>query len=73
MPHSSELSRCVGQVAAELGLFKNKHLFAHNLALLEFRTDIVTFGFLHKIQFGEAHAYFDGLFPKELEIASAST
>ena len=45
----------------------------HNLATLQLRHDIAALALLHKIQVGEAHADFDGLFPTQIDAGSWST
>ena len=57
----------------ELGLADEEACLLYNLAPLEFRRDIAALGLLHKIQLGEAHADFDGIFPKAMEAAPAQT
>ena len=55
------------------GLCDEKAILSYNLAPFELRRDIAALGLLHKFQLGEAHADFDGLFPKALEAAPAQT
>ena len=71
--HLDALDRLQRSFVEELGLSENEAFLAHNLAPLQLRRDIAALGLLHKIQLGEAHADFDGLFPRRIEAASAST
>ena len=45
----------------------------HKLAPLALRRDIAALGLLHKIQFGEAHPDFSGLFQQRVDAAPDAT
>ena len=62
--HLDSLGRLQRSFIRELGLSDEEAFLAHQLAPLELRRDISALGLLHKIQLGEIHADFNGLFPK---------
>ena len=62
--HLDSLDKLQRNFIRELGLSEEEAFLAHHLAPLELRRDISALGLLHKIQLGEIHADFHGLFPK---------
>ena len=62
--HLESLNRIQRSFVQELGLTEAQAFLQFRLAPLELRRDIAALGFLHKIQLGDAHLDFDGLFPK---------
>ena len=65
--HLEVLNRLQRSFICELGLTDETAFLQYKLAPLELRRDIAALGLLHKIQLGEAHSDFDGLFPKAIE------
>ena len=55
------------------GVVRSRSFSILQPGFLELRRDIAALGPLHKIQLGEAHADFDGLFPKAIELPPTQT
>ena len=66
--HLESLNRIQRSFVQELGLTEAQAFLQFKLAPLELRRDIAALGLLHKIQLGEAHLDFDGLFPKAVHV-----
>ena len=66
--HLESLNRIQRSFVQELGLTEAQAFLQFRLAPLELRRDIAALGLLHKIQLGEAHPDFDGLFPKAVHV-----
>ena len=57
----------------KLGLSEAEASLVHKMAPLALRTDITALGLLEKIQLGEAHPDFSGLFPQRIGAAPDRT
>ncbi len=63
--HLNSLDSIQAHFVRELGLTEEEAFLQYKLPPLELRRDIAVLGLLHKIQLGDVHPDFHGLFPRE--------